>query len=61
MKTPTVFRVILSHVRQTTPEFIVLLKVNVTHSYIKTHIIMLATMLFLLMDMVEARLIMLLL
>jgi len=50
----------LSHVRQTIPEFIVLFKVNVTHAYIKTLIIMLATTFFLLMDMVEARLIMLL-
>jgi len=61
METLTVSRVILSHVRRTIPEFIVLFKVNVTHAYIKKHIIMLATMFFLLMDMVEARLIMLLL
>jgi hypothetical protein len=43
MKTLTVSRVILSHVRLTIPEFIALLKVNVTQAYIKTRIIMLAT------------------
>jgi hypothetical protein len=42
METLTVSRVILSNVRQKIPEFMVLLKVNVTHAYIKTHIIMLA-------------------
>jgi len=61
MKTLTVSQVILSHVLQKIPAFIVLFKVNVSHAYIKTHIITLATIFFLLMDMVEARLIMLLL
>jgi hypothetical protein len=55
MKTLTVSLVILSHVRQKIPEFIVLLKANVTQDYIKTLIIMLATVFFLLMDMVRGK------